>query len=455
MANGDPASGLLEPLFTTGPMASVFSDAARLQGMLDFEAALARALAGRGLLPRSAAAAIAGECRAELYDIAGLGRAAATAGNPAIPLVRELTARVGRRDAAAAGWVHTGATSQDAMDTGLVLQLRAALDLLGSDLAGLSAALAGLAREHADEVLAGRTWLQQAPPVTLGLKAAGWLDAVERHRQRLAALRPRLLVLQFGGAVGTLASLGEKGMDVAAALADELSLSLPHVPWHTHRDRLAELAATLGLVTGTLGKMARDVSLLMQTEVGEALEPGGPGRGGSSTMPHKRNPVSCAITLGAATRMPGLVATMLAALVQEHERGLGTWHAEWETLPEICRLTAGALREMTAASEGLETHPGRMCANLQITRGLLMAEAVSLALASSLGREKAHELVAGACRRAVEQERTLREVLAAEEQVRGLLDEAELDRLLDPAGYLGAARVLVERVLAARDQSSN
>lgn len=451
----DASGDLLDPLFTTAAMRSVFSDRSRLQAMLDFEAALARALASAGMIPASAAVGIAAQCRAEHYDAAGLGQAAAAAGNPAIPLVRALTARVAEGDAAAAGYVHWGATSQDVMDTGLVLQLRLALEALQTDLDGFAGALAGLAERHRHSVLAGRTWLQQGPPVSFGLKAAGWLSAVERHRQRLAALHPGVLVLQFGGAVGTLASLGDRGLEVAAALARELELGLPALPWHTHRDNLGELAADLGLLTGTLGKIARDISLLMQTEVGEVLEPTAPGRGGSSTMPHKRNPVSCAVALSAAARVPGLVATMLGAMLQEHERGLGTWQAEWVTLPEICRLTAGALSEMYGATDGLDVRVQRMQDNLGITGGLLMAESVSTALAPELGRAEAHRLVAAACRRAAEGGRPLREVLAEEKTVSRLLPGAALDRLLDPAGYLGVAGELVDRVLAARGKDEN
>lgn len=452
MASDEPGTGrLLARLFTTEAMRSVFGDQARLQGMLDFEAGLARALARTGAIPRAAADVIVAECRAELYDIDDIAVATASAGNPAIPLVRRLTDRVAGRDKAAAGHVHRGATSQDVMDTGLVLQLRGALDQLETGLASLSQGLADLAGSHRETVLVGRTWLQQAPPVTLGLKAAGWLSSVERHRERLSALRRRVLVLQFGGAVGTLASLGGAGLEIAEALADELALSLPDIPWHTQRDRFAEAGTTLGLVAGTLGKMARDLSLLMQTEVGEALEPAAPGRGGSSTMPHKRNPVSCAIALSAATRVPGLVATMLAAMVQEHERGLGTWQAEWETLPEIFQCTAGALREMDDAVRGLEARPARMRANLAITGGQLMAEAVSAALAEHLGRADAHRRVAQLCQRASGQGRTLREVLAEDRTITSICSAAELDQLLDPAGYLGLAGTFVDRVLGRRD----
>ena len=319
------------------------------------------------MIPKAAAPAIEARCQANLFDFEALARAAALSGNTAIPMVKALTALVGKKDRHAAGYVHWGATSQDAMDTGLVLQLRNAFELIDADLARLADALARLAKKHKRTPMAGRTWLQQALPVTLGLKAAGALSSVERHRARLHELRARVLVIQFGGAAGTLASLGNRGLDIAKALAAELKLGVPDIPWHAHRDRVAEVATTLGLLVGTLGKIARDVSLLMQTEISEAFEPAAPGRGGSSTLPHKRNPVGCAVVLAAATKVPALVSVMLAAMVQEHERGLGNWHAEWETLPEICMLSAGALEQLTQVIEGLEIDTARMRRNLDVT----------------------------------------------------------------------------------------
>ena len=443
---------LLDPLFRTSAMREIFSDRGRLQGMLDFEAALAHAEARLSVIPKSAASAIAAQCRAELFDIAALAQASALAGNTAIPAVKALTALVGKKNKRAAGYVHWGATSQDAMDTGLVLQLRAAFGLIDTDLARLAAALARLAKKHKHTPMAGRTWRQQAVPVTFGLKAASALSAVERHRARLREMRARALVIQFGGAVGTLASLGKRGPAVARALAVELKLLDPAISWHAQRDRVAEVAVTLGLLVGTLGKIALDVSLMMQTEVGEAFEPAAPGRGGSSTLPHKRNPVGCAVVLAAAMKVPALVSVMLAAMAQEHERGLGGWHAEWETLPEICMLTAGALEQTARMMEGLQIDTARMRHNLDATHGLIMAEAVSAALAPKLGREAAHGLIEAACRRAVEQDKPLRDVLAKDAKVGKLLSAADIDRLLDPASYLGAAEQFVDRVLASRSR---
>jgi 3-carboxy-cis,cis-muconate cycloisomerase len=440
---------LLAHLFDSADAGRFFDDNARLQGMLDFEAALARAQSALGVIPREAAEPIAAKCRAELFDFEGLARGTALGGNPAIPMVKRLTALVAESDKEAARFVHWGATSQDAMDTGLVLQLRACLRLLEADLASLSAALADLAEGHRHTGMVGRTWLQQALPTTLGLKAAGWLDTVLRHRTRMAELKPRLLVIQLGGAAGTLASLGDRGIEVGEAIASELGLVCPALPWHGTRDRVAELATFLGLLTGSLGKMARDWSLLMQTEIGEASEPAGEGKGGSSTMPHKRNPVAAAVVLSAATRAPSLVATMLAGMVQEHERGLGGWHAEWETLPELAVLASGALRVTLETIRGLDVQPGRMRANLDLTRGLIMAEAVQMALGARIGRQQAHGLIERASKRAVAEGRHLKDALLAEPEITAHLSAADLDRLLDPLTYTGTAQMMIDRALAA------
>ncbi|APU31962.1 3-carboxy-cis,cis-muconate cycloisomerase [Ectopseudomonas alcaliphila JAB1] len=445
---------LFDAYFTAPAMRAIFCDAGRVQGMLDFEAALARAEARVGLIPPEAVAPIAAACRAELYDFAALAQAIATAGNSAIPLVKALGKRIAAASPEAERYVHLGATSQDAMDSGLVLQLRAAIELIEGDLAALGDALAAQAERHADTPLAGRTWLQQATPVTLGMKLAGVLGAITRHRQRLNELKPRLLCLQFGGASGSLAALGEQAWPVAEVLADELQLHLPEQPWHTQRDRLVEFASLLGLIAGSLGKLGRDLSLLMQTEAGEVFEPAAPGKGGSSTMPHKRNPVGAAVLIGAATRAPGLVATMFAAMPQEHERSLGLWHAEWETLPELCCLVSGALQQALLAVPGLEVDAARMRANLELTQGLVLAEAVSIALAQRIGRDAAHHLVEQCCRQAVQQGVHLRAVLGANAEVSAELSATELERLLDPAHYLGQARRWVQRAVAEHTQFS-
>jgi len=444
---------LTGPMSASADMLPVFSNEAAVQRMLDFEAALARAEAAHGVIPAEAVAPIAACCQAARLDLPALAQAAAAAGNLAIPLVKQLTAAVLRDDAEAGKYVHWGATSQDAIDTGLVLQLRDALDLLDADLAALADALADLARTHSDTTMVGRTWMQHALPTSLGLKAAGCLDAVLRHQQRLKEVRHRALALQFGGAAGTLASLGDKGLAVAATLAQELGLALPDLPWHTQRDRIAEVATVLGLLTGTLGKMARDISLLMQTDVAEVAEPSAPGRGGSSTMPHKRNPVGCAAALTAAMRVPALVSTMLSGMVQEHERALGGWQAEWDTLPDIVLLTSGALRQMRDVAAGLEVDAARMRVNLELTHGLIMGEAVMLALGAKIGRMSAHKLVEQASRQAAANGRHLREVLVSDAGVGRHLSPEALDKLFDPANYRGEAGAFVDRVLAGYERS--
>jgi 3-carboxy-cis,cis-muconate cycloisomerase len=280
------------------------------------------------------------------------------------------------------------------------------------------------------------------------MKIAGWLGAVTRSRQRLQQLKPRLLVLQFGGASGTLAALGEQAMPIALALAEELKLTLPDQPWHTQRDRLVEFGSVLGLIAGSLGKLGRDISLLMQTEAAEVFEPSAPGKGGSSTMPHKRNPVGAAVLIGAATRVPGLLSTLFSAMPQEHERSLGLWHAEWETLPEICCLVSGSLKQAMLMVDGLEVDAERMARNLDLTQGLVLAEAVSIVLAQRVGRDTAHHLLEQCCKRAVAEQRHLRAVLGEEQQVTAELSLAELDHLLDPAHYLGQAHTWVERAVA-------
>ncbi|VVO57306.1 3-carboxy-cis,cis-muconate cycloisomerase [Pseudomonas fluorescens] len=446
--NQRPGNQLFDAYFTARDMREVFCDQGRVQAMLDFEAALARAEARVGLIPQSAVAPISAACQAGHYDFAALGEAIAVAGNSAIPLVKALGKQIASHHAEAERYVHLGATSQDVMDSGLVLQLRQALELIENDLAQLGQILADQALRYAATPLAGRTWLQHATPVTLGMKIAGWLGAVTRSRQRLVELKPRLLVLQFGGASGTLAALGDQAMPIAQALAEELQLTLPDQPWHTQRDRVVEFGAVLGLIAGSLGKLGRDISLLMQTEAGEVFEPSAPGKGGSSTMPHKRNPVGAAVLIGAATRVPGLLSTLFSAMPQEHERSLGLWHAEWETLPEICCLVSGSLQQALLVAQGLEVDAERMARNLDLTQGLVLAEAVSIVLAQRVGRDTAHHLLEQCCKRAVAEQRHLRAVLGDEPQVTAELTAAELDHLLDPAHYLGQAKTWVERAVA-------
>jgi 3-carboxy-cis,cis-muconate cycloisomerase len=438
---------LLDQLFRSDDVVKIFSNRAGLQGMLDFEAALARAEARAGVIPSAAAKAIAAKCKAELFDAAAIAAGAKLAGNLAIPLVKALTASVTASDKAAARFVHWGATSQDAIDTGLVLQLRDALKFIDADLARVIRALEQLAVAHRSTITVGRTWMQQALPTTFGAKVAVWLDALQRCSGRLPETRQRALVLQFGGAVGTRAALGGRGAEVAKFLSEDLQLGPATVPWHAGRDRMAEVATTLALCVGSLGKIARDIALLAQTEIGELAEPGGDGRGASSTMPHKRNPVTAAVVLSAAMRVPGLVSTMLSAMTQENERGLGGWHAEWETLPEIVGLTAGALHHMAEMLPRLEVDVDRMRQNLDATRGLIYAEDVSMALGEKIGKSEAHKLVEAASGRASKQKRHFRDILSDDSQITKHVTPGALAELFEPQNYLGEAELLVDRVV--------
>lgn len=446
-------SGLLDRAFSTPAMLAVWSDAATVRAMLDVEAALAQAEGALGVIPAEAVAPIRAVCAKATLDLEALGNAAASAGNLAIPLVKQLTAAVAQHDENAARYVHWGATSQDIIDTGLVLQLRDALDVMSTDLTACGDALAGLAQRYRDTPQTGRTWMQHALPISFGLKAASWLDGVTRQRQRLHELQTRALALQLGGAVGTLASMQGQGLVLSQAIAQRLNLALPAMPWHAQRDRVAEVALWCGLLTGMMGKIARDISLMTQTEVAEVAEPSAPGRGGSSTMPHKKNPVACAATLAIANRMPGLVSSVLNGMVGEHERALGGWQAEWDSLPEIVSLAGASLMQMRAVVSDLQVDPARMAANLALTHGLLMAEPVALALGRSLGKQAAHHLVEAACRDTVQTARTLQEVLAALPQVQSILNPTELARLLDPANYLGHSTDFVRRAIDAWKQA--
>src|SRR5712675_546516 len=424
-------SPLLAPMLSSAAMRTVCDDLTYLQHMLDFEAALARAEAATGVIPASAADIIAKSCRAESFDLAALAEAATRSGNLAIPLVKALTADVARADADAARYVHWGATSQDVIDTASMLGLRAAIDALLSDIDRAVAGFAKLATQHRDTAMVARTWLQHALPMPFGLKLAEYAAALHRSRARLQRLRAEGLALQFGGAAGTLAALGDKGMVVAEKLAQDLKLPLPDAPWHTHRDRIAEAASVFAVLAGTCGKIARDVSLMMQTDVAEAFEPAGEGRGGSSTMPHKRNPVAAATALAAATMAPNLAATIFAAQVGEHERSAGPWHAEWPTLPTLMLVTSGALAAIVDIAEGMEVDVTRMRGNLDATHGLIMAEAVAMALAEKIGKSEAHHLVEAASKKAVADGKNLRDVLSADPKITAHIGVEKLAKMFE------------------------
>jgi 3-carboxy-cis,cis-muconate cycloisomerase len=444
-------SPLLAPMLSSAAMRAVCNDVASLQNMLDFEAALARAEAAVGVIPASAAQSITAACKAETFDLTDLAEAATRSGNLAIPVVKALTANVAKADTEAARYVHWGATSQDMIDTATMLMLRRAVDALLADLNRAIAGFARLARQHRDTAVVARTWLQHALPMPFGLKLAEYAAALARSRRRLNRLRGESLALQFGGAAGTLAALGDKGLVVAERLAEELKLPLPEAPWHSHRDRIAEAASVLAIISGSCGKIARDMSLMMQTDVAEAFEPAAEGRGGSSTMPHKRNPVASASALAAATMAPNLAATIFAAQVGDHERSAGPWHAEWPTLPTLLLVASGALAAIVDIAEGLEVDAKRMRQNLDATGGLIMAEAVTFALAEKIGKSEAHDLVEAACKTAVAGKTHLRDVLVADPKVASHLGAEQLAQLFEPMAYQGVSQTLIDRLLASLD----
>ena len=442
-AAGDGADAdLFDGVLARGSVARAVDGRAWLRAMLEAEAALAGAGADIGLVPANAAERIATICGSIELNVSVLSAAAAAAGNPVVPLVRELERAAGPE---AGQYVHRGATSQDVMDTAMVLVARGALDLLLADLASCAHASAGLAATHRDTVLAGRTLLQQALPTTFGLKAAGWLVAVDGCAARLVVVRDGLPA-QLGGAVGTLSAAGPHGLDLLDAFAHRLDLAVPVVPWHTLRLPVADLAGALGCTAGVLGKVALDLVLLAQSEVGEVAE-GAAGRGGSSTMPHKRNPVAAVSACAAARRAPGLVATLLSALEQEHERAAGAWQAEWQPLSDLAGTVGSAAAWLADSLGHLTVNGERMQANLNASGSALAAEAVAGALAPALGRSAAHDLVAAA----THAPGGLRSGLRKQQSVRSVLSDADLDALLDPAGHLGQAGALVDRALARRD----
>ncbi|MEN0073251.1 MAG: 3-carboxy-cis,cis-muconate cycloisomerase [Paracraurococcus sp.] len=438
-------SPVLGALYGTDAMRAAMGERAFLAGMLAVEAALARAQARLGIVPAAAAEAIAAAADVDRLDLPALAAATRNTGYPVVGLVRQLSALAG---AEAGRWTHWGATTQDIMDTAVVLQVRDGLGLIEAELEAVIAGLARLARAHRGTVMAGRTHLQHALPVTFGYKAAVWLSPLLTMRERLAQLRPRVERLQFGGAAGTLASLGEQGLAVQAALAEELGLAVPDIPWHVARDGLAEAVSFLGLVTGALSKLATDVILLMQTEVAEVAEPHQEGRGGSSTMPQKRNPISCEYIIAQARGVHALVPQMLAAMAQDQERGTGPWQAEPLAVGQAFLLAHGALACARVIAEGLVVDPARMRRNLESTGGLIMAEAVMMGLAPVMGRGEAHHVVNHACDLALAEGVPLAEALLRDPQVADKLPREQVERLTDPSRYLGAAEAFVDRVLA-------
>lgn len=438
-------SGLFRDMFGTAQMRAIFSDAGYLARCLEVEAALARAQAGIGMIPAAAAREISARATLACLDLGVMKRETEIVGYPIRPLVKQLAAACAGD---AGGYVHWGATTQDIMDTAVVLQLRSAFELIDAELDDILDSLESLARRYRDAPMAGRTHLQHALPVTFGYKAAVWRAPLARQRERLAQLRPRVLVGQFGGAAGTLASLGSDGLAVRAALMRELGLGEADMTWHVARDTLAESVLYTGLLTGALAKIASDVMMMMSVEFGEVFEPFEHGRGASSTMPQKRNPISSELILACAKLVRQHCALMLDAMVQDFERATGPWHAEWIALPESYLATAGALRQAKLMLAGLSVDTGRMQRNLALTQGLIVTEAVMMGLAPRLGRQQAHDVVYDACRAAAESERPLLELLCADAAIAAHMDRSELERLLDPGNYLGSAAQMVDRSLS-------
>ncbi len=439
----DPAGGLFGPIFTTDELAEATSDRAWVAAMLDFEAALALAEAELGLVPSDAATAIAQRCREMVVSPAALGHAARLGASPVIPLVAELRRQL---PADAVRWAHFGATSQDVLDTALMLVLRRVLDLVLDDLARLAAAAATLAERYRSTPIAARTLLQQAAPTTFGRKAAGWLVSAVEVGEVVSEVRRHRLAVQLGGPAGTLAALGRLGPAVVEALASELGLEVPVLPWHTDRTRVVEVSSSLALAAGAAGKIALDVSLLMQTEVSEAFEPGAAGRGASSSLPHKRNPSMAAEVLAASRRAEAQAGVVLAGMAQEHERAVGAWQAEWQTVSELSRAAGGAVSLSADMLGGLEVDAQRMAANLALTRGLVVAERLTLELAPLLGYDDARRVVEEASQKAVGSSISLEEALSMEPSAARVLPQLPAD-VFDPAGWLGSSEVFVDRAL--------
>jgi 3-carboxy-cis,cis-muconate cycloisomerase len=438
-------SDIFRDIFTTPEMRHVFSDQYRTACYLEIEAALARVQGRLGIIPQDAADEIASKCKVENIDFARLKATTERIGYPILGVVQQIVALC---DKGLGEWCHWGATTQDITDTATIMQIRSALDLIEADMEAIAAALAGHAKRHRDTAMAGRSNLQQAVPLTFGFKCACLLAAFQRHRERLAQMRPRVLAGEFAGAVGTLASIGKDGLKVQEGLMRELKLGQPEIAWHTVRDRIGEVGGFLGLVTGTCGKISMDVKLLMQTEVAEVYEPFHEGRGSSSTMPQKRNPIASLYIHSTAAVVRQHAAALLEAAVADHERSTGPWEIEWIALPEIFLLAAGCLRQTRDMVAGLQVDAARMRANLDMTNGAVVSEAVMMGLGPHLGRQRAHDLVYDICRVAATENKPLVDLLATDKDISGHVSRAELEMMCDPANYLGLAGEMVDRVLA-------
>ena len=442
-------SEIFGEMYGTDAMREIFSDRALLARYLEVEVALARAQAGLGIIPAAAAEAIAAAATVDRVDMERLSARTQIVGYPILPLVEQFSewAEDGQGQ-----YAHWGATTQDIMDTADVLQMRAGFDLIDADLAAIAAALAVLAETHARTPMAGRTHLQHALPISFGYKCATWLSGIDRHRARLAEVRRRVEVVEFSGAAGTLASLGDDGLATQRALAKELGLGLPDITWHTIRDGFTEATGLLALMAASIGKIGYDVMLMMQTETGEVLEPFVPGRGASSTMPQKRNPISSEMMLAAAKIVREQHSAMLDAMVQDHERATGQWQVEWYALPTAFVVTSAGLKAAREALEGLEVRPEAMADVLDVTKGLIVAEAVMMGLAPALGRQVAHDIVYDCCREALTGNISFADALLAKPEIAAAVSRDEILRLTDPANYLGEAPAMVEGLLARRSR---
>jgi len=430
----------------------IFSLDNKIRAMLIFESALAQAEANSGVIPKEAAAIISQCCEESIFDAKDLEERGTRAGTIVIPLVKDLISHVQEKSPEASHFVHFGSTSQDVLDTALVLKLKEAISYINLELERTENAFAKRAREHSGTLLLGRTLLQPGPPISFGLKAAGWTAAVRRGRERLNRAAEKALILQFGGAIGTLSTLQSNGLKVGQSLSAQLELPLPDAPWHTHRDRLVEFASAVAILVGTLGKIARDISLHMQLEVSELSEPIEEGRGGSSAMPHKRNPVGCMIVLSAANRVPGLVSSLLSGMIQEHERSLGNWLAEGSTYPELMKETAKATSAMLEVSEGLQVNAKRMRDNLDNTQEMVFSEALAAALLPSLGRKGAQEIVTQLVEEAITRNKPLSLVASSNAVVTDAINIKDLERVFDPTQSLGSTSQWIERLLTGEAQ---
>jgi 3-carboxy-cis,cis-muconate cycloisomerase len=449
MTNPLNPSSLLTPLISSAAMRAIVDDRTHLQRMLDFEAALARSEAAVAVIPASAVDRIGAACKAERYDLAALGDAAARSGNVAAAVITALTEEVAKTDVEAARFVHWGATAQDLADSALMLELRAGLDALITDLNTAIDGFTLIAGRHRRTAAVARSLLQHALPMPFGLKLAGYAAALARSRERLRRLRKEGLALQFGGVAGTLASLGENGLAVTDRLAALLDLPAPDAPWHAHSDRLAEIASALAILTGTCGKIARDVALMMQTEVGEAHEPPRGLTNEAAGLPHKRAPNAAATGVAAATIAPNLLATIIAGQVQEHERGLGGWQAQWYAMPALLLVTSGALAAIAEIAQGLETDAERMRGNLDVGQGLIMVEAVTMALGAKVGPHQAKLIVEEASKQAISSKRHLNSILAEDPRVTAHMTPGELARLFELMGYQGVAQTFIDRLISS------